>query len=181
MRTASALLGHALTAANVGFVNLNYAAILAHGRRKTANTHSFAQAVHQEPRRFVADAQHAVNLMRADALLGGGHQEQRGKPLGQRDFGALEYGVYGHGELLTAFRLVALVHAGTVSLALKLGDLLLIGVAAMRANPTIRPNAGFKPITGCGFILEDWVFEKISHWLAPMTEIYKSRLALSRL
>ena len=58
-------------------------------RSQAASAHCLTQAVHQEPRRFVADAEHAVDLMRADALLGSGHQEQRGKPLGQRDFGAL--------------------------------------------------------------------------------------------
>src|SRR5437879_770051 len=96
--------------------------------------------------------------MRANALLGSGHEEQRRKPLGQRDFGALEYGVDGDSELLAARRFVALVHARTVRLALKLGELFLIRVAAMRANPTVGPNAGFQPFAGCGLVLEDRVF-----------------------
>ena len=84
--------------------------------------------------------------MRADALLGSGHEEQSRQPLGQRDFGTFKYGVHGHGELLAAFGLVALVHARTVRLAFQLGELVLIRVAAMRANPTVGPDAGFKPI-----------------------------------
>lgn len=83
--------------------------------------------------------------MRVDALLGGGHQEQRGKPLRQRYLGALENGVYRDGELLGTLRLVVLVHARTVRLALKLGELVLICVAAMRADSTVGPNASFKP------------------------------------
>ena len=110
--------------------------------------------------------------MGADALLAGGHQEQRGKPLCKRDFGALEHGVHGYGELLAALRFVALVHAGTVRLALKLGDLVLIGIAAVRANSAVGPDAGFKPFAGGGFVEEDRVFEKVGHRVAPMAEIY---------
>ena len=165
MSGTSALLCHALHAANVGFVNLNRAAIFAHRCGKPTNAHCFTQAVHEEPRRFVADAEHAVDLMSANPLLGSGHQEQRGKPLGQRNFGALEHGVHGHGELLAAVGLVALIHAGTVRLAFQLGELVLIRVAAMRANPTVRPDAGFKPIAGCGFVEEDRILEKVGHLL----------------
>src|SRR5882724_5558596 len=150
MGCASALLSHTFTAADECFVNLYRAAISAHRRGKPANAHGFTQTVHKKPRRFVADAKHTVDLMRANALLGSGHEEQRGKPLGQRDFGALEHGVDGHGKLLAAFGFVALVHAGTVRLALKFGKLVLIRVAAVRANPTVRPDAGFKPLAGLG-------------------------------
>src|SRR5262245_28796537 len=106
-------------------------ASVTHGRKQAANAHRLTQAVHHEPCRFVADPERAVDLMRADALLGSGHQEQRGKPLGDRDFGTLENRVHGHGELLATFRLIALVHASAVRLALKLGDLILIGIAAV--------------------------------------------------
>jgi hypothetical protein len=50
-----------------------------------------------------------------------------------------------------------------VRFALKLRDFVLIGIAAVRANPTVCPNAGLKPIAGGGFIEEDRVFEKIGH------------------
>ncbi len=68
---------------------------------------------------LVADAEHAVDLMGRDAFLAGGHQEQRRQPLGQRDFGALENGLDGHGELLAA--LGALKDARTVRFALQRG------------------------------------------------------------
>jgi len=178
---ASALLGNALQAANVRFVNFYRTAFAAHLRDKAANAHCLTEAMHKKPSRFVADAQHAVDLMRANALLGSSHQEQRRKSLGQRYLGALEDSVDGHGKLLAALRFIALVHAGTVRLALQFGQLILIRVAAMRANPTVGPDAGFKPFAGCGFVLEDRVFEKIGHRAAPMTGIYPRPSALSRL
>jgi hypothetical protein len=170
--SASAPLLNALQAANVRFVNFYRAAFAAHLRDKPADAHCFTQTVHKKPRRFVADAQHAVDLMRANPLLGSGHEEQRRKPLGQRDFGALKHGVDGHGELLAARGFVALVHARTVCLAFQLGELVLICVSAMRANPTVRPDAGFKPFAGCGLVEEYRVFEKVGHRVAPMTNIY---------
>src|SRR5258706_16231581 len=63
MSRASASLLNALDAANVRFVNFYRAASIAHGRDKAANAHCFTQAVHKKPSRFVADAQHAVDLM----------------------------------------------------------------------------------------------------------------------
>ncbi len=72
--------------------------------------------MHHEPSGLVADAQHAVSLMGANAFLGSGHKEQRRQPFRERDFGTLENGLDGHGELFAA--LGALVEAGTVNLAL---------------------------------------------------------------
>ena len=80
-----------------------------------------------------------MDLVGRHAFLAGGHKEQRGKPLGQRDLAALQHGADRDGELFAA--LVALIQASTVRLAFKHGDLLSLGVAAMRANGTIRPNA----------------------------------------
>ena len=97
-------------------INLYSAASLAHGWDKAANAHCFTQAVHKKPRRFVADAQHTVDLMRADSLLAGGHKEQRGKPLGERNLAELEHGLDRDRELLTAG--CALVQAGAMGLAL---------------------------------------------------------------
>lgn len=53
--------------------------------------------------------------MGRNALFAGGHQEQGGKPLGQRDFGALKNRLNRHRELLTAFG--TLIQARTVRLA----------------------------------------------------------------
>jgi hypothetical protein len=55
---------------NVGFTGFNGFA-LATKRRKVACTHCLTQAVHQEAPRFVADVEHTLNLMGADALLHG--------------------------------------------------------------------------------------------------------------
>src|SRR5437868_5352758 len=62
-----------------------------------------------EPNRFVADAQHPVNLMSTHALLAGVHQVRDKKPAVQRDMRILENGTDGDAELFTAS--VALPHA----------------------------------------------------------------------
>ena len=62
-----------------------------------------------------------MDLKGTNALFGASHKEQCTKPLGQRDFAALKYGLYGHGELFAA--LGALVEAGTVSLTIQCLDL----------------------------------------------------------
>jgi hypothetical protein len=160
VRTVAALLGDVSNSrfAEIGFIGLNDFALTTK-RLKATCAHCLTQAMHQEPSRFVADAQHAVDLMRANAFFGSRHKEQRGQPLGQRDFGTLEYGSDCDCELLTASRFIALIHAGTVRFAIKLGDFVLICIAAMGTNPTVGPNARFKPIAGFGFVEEDRVFE----------------------
>ena len=45
-----------------------------------AFAHRLANAVHHEPRRFVADADHAVQLVRAHPFLAGAEQESGQKP-----------------------------------------------------------------------------------------------------
>src|SRR6185437_7731722 len=155
MSCARALLRYTLQAADIGFVSLDRAAIFAHGRYQSADAHCLAQAMHQEPCRFVGNPEHTVHLMGANALLGSVHQEQRGKPLGERDFGALKNRVHGHRELQAALGLVALVYASAVGVALKLGDLVLIGVAAVRAIRAFRPNPSLKPFAGLGFVGKD--------------------------
>jgi hypothetical protein len=61
--------------------------------------------------------------------------------------------------MLAASRFIALTHTGTVSLAIKSGDLVLICVAAVRANPTVGPDAGLKPVAGLRFVEEDRGFD----------------------
>jgi hypothetical protein len=110
--------------------------------------------MHHEPSRLIADLQHAVDLMGANPLLGGGHQEQRGQPLAERQLGALENGLNGNRELLAT--IVALVHASAVRVATERRS---VNRAAMRADRTFRPDAGFKPLAGGGVVLEDRVLE----------------------
>jgi hypothetical protein len=70
----------------------------------------------EKPRRLVADAKRTVHLMGRYTLLAGGHQEQRGKPFGERNFAALENGFDRDRELLAA--LATLKEARTVGLTL---------------------------------------------------------------
>ena len=99
--------------------------------------HRFAQTMAHEPSRFVADAEHAMNVMRRDTLLRSGHQEQHRQPFRERDFAFLENGLDRDGELLTAG--IALIHAWTVRLAAQAGDFLAVA-AAMRTNRAVRPH-----------------------------------------
>src|SRR5260370_1163466 len=101
-----------------------------------------------------------MDLVSRDALLGSGEQEQRRKPFRERDFAALENGFNGHCELFAA--LGALVQASAVSLTLEARDLVLIGIAAMRASRPVRPNPSLQPLAGLGFVGEDRVL-KVGH------------------
>lgn len=106
------------------------------GRR---GRHGFTDAVHHEPRGFVGDADHALDLLRAHALLRCSHEMRAENPLVQADLGALEHGADRHGKLLAA--VVALVQASAVLLATKGGSVLRM---AMRANRTMRPKRLFE-------------------------------------
>src|ERR1700716_3916258 len=79
-RAKAALLGLSQGTTEIGFVGFNNAAVAAHRRHETASAHCFANAMGQEPRRFVSDTQGTVKLMGANALLAGCHQEERLKP-----------------------------------------------------------------------------------------------------
>src|SRR5260370_32108850 len=68
--SATALLWRALKATVESLVNLDNAATAAHGRHKAARAHGFANAMGQEPRGFIGDAQGPMKLMGANALLG---------------------------------------------------------------------------------------------------------------
>jgi hypothetical protein len=94
-----------------------------------------------------------MDLVSRYAFLGGGEQEQRGKPFRERDFAALKNGLDGHRELLTAFG--ALVKARTVSLNAVTPDVTLsastdrgkVGLSGRRnSNPRPRPWQGREPI-----------------------------------
>jgi hypothetical protein len=69
----------------------------------------------------------------------------------QGQVGTLKDGSLSNGEL--AFALVALVKAEASSLALHLADALGVGIAAMRANRTIRPKPALD-IRESGFLVE---------------------------
>jgi hypothetical protein len=89
----------------VGFDGLAFSAKRARGGNIVF--HGLADAVRKEPRGLVGDAKHAVQLKRADALLGGGKQVSRIEPLVQGNVRSLEHGADRHRERLAA--LVALI------------------------------------------------------------------------
>src|SRR3954447_8890600 len=103
-----------------------------------------------------------MNLVGRNALLGSGQEKQRRQPFGERNFGALKHGFNGHCELFAT--LGALVQAGAVSLTLEARKLVLIGIAAMRADRPVRPTPSLKPLAGFGFVGEDRVLE-VGHCL----------------
>src|ERR1700736_5991384 len=52
-------------------------------------THRLAQTMAHEPRRLVADAEHAMDLIPRNSFLRSRHQEQRRQPFRERDFAFL--------------------------------------------------------------------------------------------
>src|SRR3546814_2951098 len=81
----------ALLAADKGFVGLDNLAGAAE-RTFAGGLHGLADAVATEPRGFVADADHAADLMGGNALLGRAQAMIEQEPLVQRHLGALEHG-----------------------------------------------------------------------------------------
>src|SRR3954463_1036840 len=103
-----------------------------------------------EPSGFQAHAKGPMDLVGANALLGRRHKRHRLYPKVHRNVARLEHGSDLHGKGLAA--LVALVGADPGALALHLGNAL--DAAAMRTDGAVRPNAGFHPLVGGGFVVE---------------------------
>ena len=101
--------------ADESLVNLDRATATAHGRQ-IAGAHSLAQPVCHKPCGFVRYLQRPMELMGADALLAGRHQERGLEPLMERNMAGLEHGSDLGREIL-ATRLAA-AQAGPRSLAL---------------------------------------------------------------
>src|SRR6266511_6472447 len=96
-----------------------------------------------EPRRFVADAQHAVHLMRGHSFFARAHQERRHQPLVERDMAAFEYRADHDGELAAAFLGVALEIAGA-----RLDRCSVVYGPAVPTDRAIRPKVTFEPLAG---------------------------------
>jgi len=125
--------------AAIGLVRFHYLTLAAHGREDAAGFHRLTDTVRHEPCSLERDAQRAVKLVGADALLAGRDQEDRLKPQVHGDVRGLEDGPDLHGEGLPAG--VALV--GAKARALPLHGAGLIHDAAMRADAALRPDASF--------------------------------------
>src|SRR6185437_2542532 len=89
-------------AANIGFVDFNGAAFAAHRALAGVAVHGFANTHGKEPRALEGDAQGAMKLGRADALLAAANQMDRGQPVAHGDMAILENGSDLDGEGLAA-------------------------------------------------------------------------------
>gem|GEM_PF-5387169 len=132
-------LGVLADVAPVGFVNLDRrtrAAKLA-GR---LDVHGFADTVRHEPSRLVGHAEHALQLLGANTLLGGTHKVGGIHPLVKGHLRAFKDGADGDGELLAA--VAAEQKAGAVARAVQAA--IALGAAAVRAHRAIGPAHRFK-------------------------------------
>ena len=114
------------------------------------------QAVHHKPCALVGNAERAMDLMGANAFLRGREQEQRGKPLRQRNLAALEYRLDRDRELLAA--LAALVEARTVRFAIERRHVFARS-PAVRADRPFRPNPCLQPRPSLGVVGENRVLK----------------------
>lgn len=126
MRATSALAGH-LTA-EVGIVDLD---AVAESVLLTALEHHLHQFVLHSPGGVVLDAEVTRELHRRQALLALREQKDGEKPLGQREFRAMEDGPGGQRGLVVAF--VALIYLATVQCAAR-------RVATVRTHKALWPT-----------------------------------------
>lgn len=149
---------------NKGFVYLNYATIGTKGIKSTI-LHGLTNAVSHEPCRFKGNSKGAVKLVRTNALLAGGDQEDSLKPEAQRDMAFLENGADLHGKRLAA--VLALPQADAGSLALKL--VVAVYHATVRAYRAMWPKAGFNEGIGGFFVMKVWCGKYgFAHDFAPV-------------
>lgn len=107
-----AALGSERILADESFVGFYSLASAAHGRHQAALPHGFADAMGKEPCRLVCDAQGAVKLMRANALLGRRQQKERLKPHVQFDMAAFHDAFGRDGKVFPATLGLAAIDAG---------------------------------------------------------------------
>jgi hypothetical protein len=150
-----------LFAADVGFVRLGRLAFAAHRAEhvRVKLAHCFANAHRHEPRAFVGDAEHPVQLVAGHAFLARGHQVHRQQPFRQRNMRSLANRSHRRAKPATAR---AAVIPGAMRLIGRRGRLHSVEAAAQRAIRTIGPADRLK-VSGCGFVvMEDWAL-KIGH------------------
>lgn len=131
-----------------GLVDLDDLAFTAH-RGQVARAQRLADAMRQEPRAFVRDAERPMNLVGAATLLGGAQKIDRLEHLVQRDLGALEDGPDLDCELLAAIGALAEAEPALAEIVV-----LPANGAAVGAHRTLRPQQPFEFIEGSGFIVK---------------------------
>lgn len=147
----------------VGFVGLDNRAA-ASERSATIRLHGLTDAMRHEPRRFVGDPEHTVQLVAAHALLAGNQQVRRQKPFVERDMATLVDRANCHREVFAA--LIALVQAWAMRFTLKACDVLYR--SAMRTDWAIGPAHRLKVLAGFGFVCEDWIGKIGGHGVSPV-------------
>ena len=144
----AALLGSAGLLADESFVDFHDRARAAHGS-EIAGAHGLADAMREEPRRLVLNLKHAMQLVRANALLGRAKKMNGLQALMQRDVSAFENRADLHGELFAAIRAFAETDARLAKVVM-----LSRSGAAMRANRAVRPQDTLQMGEGLGFVVE---------------------------
>jgi len=136
----------------VGFIGFDRLASAANRASISARGHRQPNPMTDEPCRFHAAAQHALELARADAFLAGAHQVDRLQPDGHLDMAVLENGADLDRELLAAF--LAVTQAGARRFAVELMDAGRIAVTAVRADRAGRPQPSLDIGVGGFFVFE---------------------------
>ena len=106
-----------------------------------------------EPRGFVSDAEHSVELVSRNALLAGAQQMRGEYPFSQEEFGTFIDGADSDGELVPAN--AAVIPTRPHRLSTK-GFHLVLG-AAVGAIGTIGPADRLKVFAGLCFVVIDWI------------------------
>ena len=116
--------------------------------------HRMSDSVSHEPGRLIGDAEHPVELVGGDALLGGAHKMQGQKPLAEGDMAILKDSPDRDRELLLAFLALVQARASGAFGLLSAFDLIGPFSLAMGANGASRPEGILKKLPSCLFGLE---------------------------
>jgi len=111
-------------------------------------SHGLTDAMSEEPRAFVGNADHPVQLMSGHAFLAGVHQMNGKQPLVNRNMAALHDGAGAAGELVAAVIAKEITRLG---LARHAAD---VCGTTERAIGAIGPTAGLQMGNGSGFFSE---------------------------
>src|SRR5690242_1691313 len=114
--------------APIGLVHFDRAAARAEQAGVFAG-HGLTDAMRHEPCGLIGDAEHVVNLVRADRLLAGAHQMHGHQPFIERNLAALEHGADSDRKLFPA--IAALPQARPMRLALE--GIVIADATAVRA------------------------------------------------
>lgn len=139
---------HAVLLTNESLVDFNDFACPAKGH-ELAMAHSLTQPVRHEPSRFVGDAENAMDLVAAHALLAAAKKVSGLKPEMELDVAGLEHRLDRGRKLLLA------VAAATKADPTTLHKCNPIQAAAMRTDGAFRPNQAFKLGISGGFVVKE--------------------------